>query len=395
MNVFKRLYLQIVLILVSSTLMLLILVGGLVYLGLRVQLKQDGQASLQSEVLEVEDAIRSLSVLPTQTVTKLQFSDDKGQNAFFIVSYQGETTLTSSTLPVSLAALPKVGKSGFAIFSYDDNLYRVLQENWSFQGHVYQIYVYRLALQEFAALDHARDVLIGGGLLGLFAAMTFDLWLAFRALRPARQTWAEHQQMLAELSHELQTPLATMSAIVAGAGHLDVNVGQELQREISHASGMVQDILFLSRLRASSIPRRGGEPVAVSDITEEVADRFTALANRREIALQGLAHPGLFVKTTNDAWSRLVSTLLKNVVDHAASPSSATWRLSATGHQVVFVVTNALAPHAPQPPGDGDLTHGFGLSIARRLAEDMNGTFRMRAQGQKVVTEVTVPRLTV
>lgn len=395
MNVFKRLYLQIVSILVSSTLMLLILVGGLVYLGLRMQLKQDGQASLQSEVLEVEDTIRSLSVLPTQTVTKLQFSDDKGQNAFFIVSYRGETTLTSSTLPVPLASLPKVGTSGFALFSHDGNLYRVLREEWSFQGHVYQIYVYRLALQEFAALDHARDVMILGGLLGLLVAMTFDLWLAFRALRPARQTWAEHQQMMTELSHELQTPLATMNAVLAGAGQLDLNVQQELQREISHASGIVQDILFLSRLRASSIPRHSGEPVAVSDITEEVADRFMALANRREIELQGEAQPGLFVKTTNDAWSRLVSTLLKNVVDHAASPSSAAWRLSATPHQVEFVISNVLAANDHQNAGNGDVTHGFGLSIARSLAEDMNGTFRMRVQGQRVVTEVVVPRLTV
>lgn len=392
MNVFRRVYFKIAMILISSTLVLLALIGGLVYMGLRLQLQRDAQAILQSEVIEIEDAISSLSVLPTQTVMHLQFADDKGQSAFFLVLYKGQVVLTSATLPAPYSCFPAVNKSGFAQFTYEGNEYRLLRRDWNYNGRDYQVYVYRLAQQEFAALSHARDVMLVVGLLGLFAATLFDLWLAYRALDPAREMWAEHQQMMAELSHELQTPLATMNALLA-AEDPDSKTNQELKREISHASGIVQDILYLSRLRATVHPE--WEPVAVSDITEEVAERFVTLAKRREIDLTGHAVPGLFVETSSDAWSRLVSTLLKNVVDHAASQTPAKWELSATESQVEFRITNIAATQNAHQGEDGKLVHGLGLSIAKRLTEDMGGSFRLVVQDQRVFTEVVVPRLTI
>lgn len=392
MTVFKWVYVKIAMILISSTLVLLSLIGGLVYIGLRAQLQKDAQTILQSDVIEIEDAIRSLSVLPAETVMHLQFADDKGESVFFLVLYKGQVTLTSANLPVPYTSLPRVNTSGFAKFIYGGTQYRMVERNWRYNGQDYQVYVYRLAWQEFAALNHARNVMLLVGFLGLFAATVFDLWLAHRTLDPARKMWAEHQQMMVELSHELQTPLATMNALLAAAG-VDSRTTQELKREISQASGIVQDILYLSRLRVTA--KQGGEPVAVSDVTEEVAERFRALAERRQITLVGTAEPGLFVETTPDAWSRLISTLLKNVVDHAASNSSSTWGLSATSTQVEFKISNLAATQNAHQGEDGKVVHGLGLSIAKRLTEDMGGSFRLHVQGQRVDTEVTVPRLTI
>ncbi len=394
-SIFRTVYIQISGMLIFSSLALLVFVGGLVYVELRWQLSQDGRINLRSEVAEIQQATRSLPSTSGKTDVQVEFSDDRGQRVYFALADGTVTKAKSAHMPVPLDQLPRPKPGGpgvqFAVFKYQGMPYRVLLDDWKYQGHTLQLYVYEDIIQEHEMLEHARDVMIGAGVVGLFMAAVFNLWLAHRSLRPARLTWASHQSMLGELSHELQTPLATMSALVASQTD-SPEVRENLKREIQHASNLVQDILYLSRLRA--FPAHELEPVAVSDITEEVADRFAALAEQRSLTLTGQAQAGLFVETTVDNWSRVISTLFKNVVDHSHPGTEATWRLTATSTQVEFTVANVVGQRSTVL-AEGTPIHGMGLLIAERISEDMNGQFSTRILGKRFIATVSVPRLKV
>jgi signal transduction histidine kinase len=196
--------------------------------------------------------------------------------------------------------------------------------------------------------------------------------------------------MLVELSHELQTPLATMNAIV-NAHVADAEVQENLSREILEASTLVKDILYLSRLNAKAFPVHL-QPVAVSDLTEEVIERFRPLLQQHNIQLSGSSQPGLFLMSTPEMWTRLISTLCKNVVDHAEEGTEATWSLKSQSHTIQFRLKNRArsAPAAMRPPRD--MTRGFGMKIANRILEEMHGSIDVRMDGPWVITTVVVPQ---
>lgn len=378
--------------LIVSTTLLLILVGGIVYVELRWQLQTDGQLSLRSEVAEVRTDVGPVLNAKTTRVHRLSFSDDRGQNVFFLLTRSGLTRAESTQIPVPVTVLrtqlPHPG--AYAVFQYQGKVYRIYREDWTSHGRAVTLFVYKLILQEQETLARVRNLLLAVGGAGALLSVGSNLWLARSALRPARQTWAAHQNMLVELSHELQTPLATIRAITAMKVE-DAQARENLVREIGHASELVQDILYLSRLR-STISLQLDEPVAVSDITEEVAERFVVLAAGRELTLHGRAEPGLYVNTTSERWARLVSTLLKNVVDHAAHGSEATWSLRSQADLVRLTLTNRVDPrYVSRTPARG--VQGFGMEIARRLAADMAGVVDWQTTDDGAVTTVIVPRL--
>lgn len=148
-------------------------------------------------------------------------------------------------------------------------------------------------------------------------------------------------------------------------------------------------MLFLSRLR-SGVFLQPTEPVAVSDITEEVAQRYRALLQLDGRDLDGRAEPGLFVETTPPGWERLVSTVFKNVIDHAAPHTTSTWQLTGDGRRVSFVVENFRSGH------DGErrtAERGVGLQIVARLAERMRGSMEIEESQEKFRIRVEVPSL--
>jgi signal transduction histidine kinase len=391
---FTRMYLQIVAILTASMLTLLVLVGSLVYFELKYQMAQDGKDDLQTEISNLQGLIPSLSQVSSSThPVRSDLGDDRGLHLYFVVFERDSIQMESFHQPIPgrrLRAEVPAHKDEltYKVVEYHERPYRVAATAWVHRGRTYQMYLYQSLDPERKVLQHAFWLIILSGGLGAFLAILFYLWLSHRVLRPVRESWRAQQRMLVELSHELQTPLATMNAIAASQIHDDVTRGK-LAREIRQASELVSDILYLSRL--DGMPAEEREPVAVSDITEEVAERIRWLAERQGIQLTGSAEQGLFVQTTPDEWRRLVSTLLKNVVDHAQPATHASWKLWADSRQVRFTVENEYDREAKRE--DVDRARGFGLHIVRRLVQAMGGSFTMEVKDRIVRAEVSVPRL--
>jgi signal transduction histidine kinase len=386
----KRFYLQISSMMILGTLVLLICFGGFVYLELNRQLRAEGDMSLHSEFVEVHDRVMRAVRISEDIFRQLDTSDDKGLSLYTLI-HTPNGNYASENTPVSPATLLAHTRNGhFTDILYDNRHYRIFSGTFVKSGVPVQIVTYESTQQAYETLKHVRDLLLLVGTVGVLGAILFHLWIARKALIPAQKTWQAHQEMLVELSHELQTPLATMNAIV-NTHVTDAEVQADLSREILEASTLVKDILYLSRLNAKS-HQVHLQPVAVSDLTEEVIERFRPLLQQRNIHLSGSSQPGLFLMSTPEMWTRLISTLCKNVVDHAAEDTEATWSLKSQSHKILFRLKNRArsVPATVYPPRD--LTRGFGMKIASRIVEEMQGSIDVRMDGPWVVTTVVVPQ---
>ena len=108
--------------------------------------------------------------------------------------------------------------------------------------------------------------LLGAGLGGLF--------LAHRALAPARLAWANQQRFIADASHELRTPLTLLRADAevllrsrAGLAAEDAALLEDIVAEANHMAGLTNNLLTLARLDSRS-SHQEYEVVRVSSLAE-------------------------------------------------------------------------------------------------------------------------------
>lgn len=391
---FRKRYIKIASLLIVSTAVLLLVVGSVVYFVLKSQLTRDADILIRGEVQEVQEIVQD-GPQNQGTISSILFSDDRGQNIFFAV-YEGKNVTTASPAqPVAPAELlGAVHVNGYATIQENGHPYRVLRGTYTQRNHTYMYLIYTSIHQTFETLEHVRNLMLITGCIGLLISFWTNVRLADWALRPARATWEAMQHSMVELSHEILTPLATAGAILANR-EVPSDTRAELERELGHASEMVRDILYLARLQAQD-GDAPSEPVAVSDLTEEIIERFIPLLSRKHIHLSGFAVPGLYVQTTPEKWGRMVSTLLKNVVDHAEPNTKATWRVLVEGGRFVcFVLENT----ATRDVAERDVaaipsqSRGFGLQIVARIVEEMHGEWHLERADRRVNCRVRVPRL--
>ena len=376
---------------------------------------------------------------------------------FVAVNSTHQVVLHTSEMPVSAAALESGAKpSGFTVLNYHLRPFRVYAFPYIKDGFDGTIYIYQMIIGEVRTLKDVAAILWTIGGVGGFLVVLLNFWLARRALHPARETWRAQQEMLLELSHELRTPLATIATIASGdvssgdvrsgdvpSGKIGLGpgIGRRLVRETEHATALINDILYFAQLR-SALDQKV-EPVAVSDVTDDTVLRFHPLAQARGMVLRGEAQSGIYVTCTIERWTHLVSILLKNATQHGREGTEIRWSLTSTRDAVKFVVENevdkspatrgfrgpagangesgaagagaggsggstgstglvkAKAGSFAELRGQGkkmgtqhdmNLT-GIGLRIAHRLVKDMRGRLTQTRLQDRMITEVTVPRV--
>lgn len=385
---FRRMYTTVALLLIVSTGLLLVLLGIAVYHQLRLDVVRDGQVAMRQAIPYVRTAVQAGTRFHGHDAP---IRDSRGDSIYYYVT-EPDRVVRSPRTPVPFSRIRAMAAlNRFVTFNYKERPYRLYTLKTSAAANNNSnIYMFSLIAQEDSMLDHAMRVMWMLGGIGFVLAIGGSLVLARRLVQPTYRTWGAYRDSVLELSHELQTPLATVSAMLTNRG-VDDETATDVRREIDRASQIVSDMLYLSKLR-SGFSEHPHEPIAISDITEEVACRFEPIAEHMGVHLHGHGDGGLFVMTTQGEWERLVSTLFKNVVDHALAPSSASWSLTGDGRRVRFVVENEINPdenaHRHRPP-----ERGIGLQIVQRLAQRMRGTARIERGRDRFRVEVSVPML--
>lgn len=244
----------------------------------------------------------------------------------------------------------------------------------------------------------------GGGMLAVFLLL---LLLSRRIVRPIAESHEKQKRFLTDAGHELKTPIAIIQAdtdvltLETGEGNEWVT---DIQRQVARLADLTNELMDLARLEE---PRGGGNflPFSFSDLVEETAQSFQALARSQGKGLALSIQPRLTLVGEEKRLAQLVSLLLDNAVKYAPPGDEITLSLTRQGKALRLTVTNAapgLSREVLENMFDrfyrGDKArssqqggYGIGLAVAKAVVQAHRGRITAAAQAGRLVMTVVLP----
>jgi signal transduction histidine kinase len=255
-----------------------------------------------------------------------------------------------------------------------------------------------VAGQSLAEQQHTIKVLRDGEaavapvlLLAMFAG---SLVIGLRALSPVEQSRRRQLEFTADASHELRTPLSVISAeigITLSAPRPAADYQAALLRiegESQRLRRIVEDLLWLARFD-SQPPPPGAEPLDLSTIAGQCAERFQAVAHSQSLDLAVTAPPAqsAWISAPPEWIDRLAGVLVDNACRYAGPGGSVRLAVTVRGNRVSLTVEDS-GPGIPVTERDRlfDRFHrateqgggaGLGLAIADSIVRTTGGHWRI------------------
>ena len=237
---------------------------------------------------------------------------------------------------------------------------------------------------------------------------TFD-----ELLERLERSFQLERQFVANASHELRTPMATMRA------SLDVAMAKpgpqlpqmstlatRLRRELDHVDALIESFLTLAQAQRGEM---ADESLVSLDAAASVAiERHSAEIAARQLRVLQRQCPDAWARGTQTLLSRLVENLVDNAVKYNEPGGWVVVQTGAEGEMSRLIVENggAAIDHAGVaalgrpfqrlgvPRTGSDKGTGLGLSIVKSIAEAHGGTLELHARstgGLCAVVELPLP----
>ena len=218
------------------------------------------------------------------------------------------------------------------------------------------------------------------------------------------------RQLMANVSHDLKTPLTSIQgfsqAMLDGLAR-DPEERRELARviydEASHMSGMVEDLLYLSRIESGELALQLDD-VELDALLSATAGRFRYQAETSDVALRLSANGGV-VRADERRLEQVCANLLDNAIRFAPAGTEVLLASRSEGASVVVEVHNAGEPIPAQDlphvfdrfyqgdPARGGGHAGLGLAIVQELVQAHGGDVSVRSNAAAGTTfTVRLPR---
>jgi signal transduction histidine kinase len=207
--------------------------------------------------------------------------------------------------------------------------------------------------------------------------------------------------LIAWVSHDLQTPLASIRAILEALYDGVVEDPQTIkrylntaQRDVRALSALIDDLFQMAQLDAGGIPLEK-EEASLADLVSDTLESFSELATRQEVTLEGSAEPNVDpVLMDTQRIGRVLNNLIGNALRHTPAGGRVEVRARrVNGGVEVTVCDSGEGIRAEDLPsifesfyrGEKSRSRttggaGLGLAIARGIVRAHGGEIRVESQ---------------
>jgi len=216
-----------------------------------------------------------------------------------------------------------------------------------------------------------------------------------------RELDSMRRDLIAWVSHDLQTPLTSMRAILEAVSDGVVDDPDTVkrylytaQRDVNNLSALIDDLFQMAQLDAGGFPLNKAQS-SLSDLVSDTLESFTELANQQDIHLEGNVDPDVDpVLMDTQAIGRVLNNLIGNALRHAAKGRVSLWvRRSDVGVEVTVSDTGdgiraEDIPHIFERFYRGDAARsrnrgagaGLGLAIVRGIVRAHGGEIKVESE---------------
>lgn len=265
--------------------------------------------------------------------------------------------------------------------------------------------------QRIVFLDISRDMQAITNMMFSFFWIAFPLlilifliskFFADRAINPIQESFDRQNQFIADASHEIKTPLATIhtnaSVLLEGATAEQKKWIDFIKDEVIRLEKLTNSLLYLSRE-----PKAEFTKCNFSYIAGGVLMPLEAVFYEKQIECSCTIEKDVFVMGSEEQFRRLVNILMDNAVKYADGQISI--RLCKESRSAVFTVANnGIGISADDLPKiwhrfyrtDKARRHeggfGLGLAMAKSIVTELGGKIKVSSTPDKM-TEfvVTLP----
>lgn len=232
---------------------------------------------------------------------------------------------------------------------------------------------------------------------GLLAVLLLLIFLSARIVKPFSQSYEKQKQFITDAGHELKTPL---TIIDADTEVLAMDIGEnewlhDIQNQTKRLAQLTNDLILLSRMEEQ--PQTEQIEFPVSDLVEEAAAAFQALAKAQGKQLSCHIQPMLSMVGDEKAIRQLVSILLDNAIKYSDSGGRIELTLEKQKNMIRLSVFNTARSvpreslprlfdrfyRADQSRNSRTGGYGLGLSIASAVVSAHKGKIWATTQDEK------------
>lgn len=230
------------------------------------------------------------------------------------------------------------------------------------------------------------------------------LAILVRDISPQARFEAARRAFVADLAHELRTPITVLGGVLEELKEQEVapQLSEMLGRQVQRLSRFAADLEELVRIetgRLQLVP----SPVDLLALAQEVAADFAARAQSREVSLRVEGQP-VTVVTDRTRLAQVISNLVENAILYNRPQGSVTVRVTPRpeGAQVVVEDSGLGIPESEIPlvfqrfyrvrRGEAEGTgSGLGLAIVKHLVARLGGRVHLASklgEGTRVTVEL-------
>lgn len=298
-------------------------------------------------------------------------------------------------------------------FNIDGRIFKVRRKSFSKDGiQVFRVYAVYDYSTQYHTIKTLGFTLLFVYIFCLFIITLLSYLLALNATKPVKDAFEKEKKLIANASHELKTPLTvalTNLELVQSEPNSTVEENKKwldsATTQMKRMNAMILQMLELSKVESEE-HKIQHSPLDFSSLCEGILLSFEAACFEKHITLNTQIEQNLIVLGNSIETEKLVSTLLDNAIKYTNKSGEINVSLKRTSKHLHLVINNTGEGIPPEKIShvfdrfykvdeshqESGNSFGLGLSIAKSIAESMNGDITCKSEvGKFTEFEVIIP----